>query len=335
MTIKKYFCFISTLALLFAFINQRAVACTELAINYKNQTIVGRNFDWPDKYAFLVINPIGIKRETQNSHIRGKQLSWTAKYGSITFNIADSTTKKLLLNSVMGGMNQYGLSASILWLQQSVYPKAPERPTIADNLWAQYFLDNAKTVKEAIKLASTIDVEPTVFHGQTVLLHLFLHDKTGDAAVMEYIHGQLKIYHGKNLPLDVLTNDTYTQSQTYLKTYQGFGGKIPLPGDYSSQARFVRAANFLKQIPKFNSLDQAIKYMFVALNGIAEPKTSPWPTVWSVVYNLSDKIIYFRNIDNSNIRSVQLNQINFATEKQMAQPINNSLSGDVTPFFSS
>ncbi len=332
--IKKYFFFISAFALLFVFTSQSAIACTELAINYKNQIIVGRNFDWPNKYAFLVVNPKGIKRESHNLHIDGKQLAWTAKYGSITFNIADPKTKKLVIDAVMGGINQRGLSASILWLQKAAYPKMPIKPTIATGLWVQYFLDNAKTVKQAIKLASKVDVEASIFRGKKMRLHLFIHDATGDSAVMEYNQGKLKIYHDKNLPIDVLTNDTYYQSTHYLKEYKGFGGELPLPSGYSSKARFVRAATFLKQKPKFTSTSQAIAYVFDALRRVSEARGTPWPTVWSVTYNLSRKIIYFKNIDNPNLRYVKLRQINFSKrQKQKAQSINNSLNGNVKAYF--
>ena len=334
MTIKKYFYFASMFALLFAFASQNTTACTELAVNYKNQIIVGRNFDWPNKYAFLVVNPKGIKRETRNLHIDGKQLEWTSKYGSITFNIADPKTKKLVIDAVMGGMNQRGLTASILWLQKATYPKMPIKPAIATGLWVQYFLDNAKTVKQAIKLASKVEVEASAFRGKKMRLHLFMHDATGDSAVMEYTRGKLKIYHDKNLPIDVLTNDTYHQSLHYLKEYKGFGGELPLPGGYTSKARFVRAATFLKQKQKFSSTSEAVAYVFDALRRVSEARGTPWPTVWSVTYNLSRKIIYFRNIDNPNIRFVKLKQINFARrQKQKAQTINNSLSGNVGAHF--
>ncbi len=77
-------------------------------------------------------------------------------------------------------MNQYGLSAAVLWLKESSYPAHSTQPTLVTGLWAQYFLDNAKTVKEAIQLANSFNIEPTVFDGKKILLHLILHDATGD-----------------------------------------------------------------------------------------------------------------------------------------------------------
>jgi len=312
-------------------------SCTEIMLNYNNQYVTGRNFDWPVnfKYAFIAINPMGIHRQSNDSNVQDKQLSWTAKYGSITIDLAKG--KDIALpKAVMSGMNQYGLSAAVLWLKESSYPAHPTQPTLATGLWAQYFLDNAKTVKEAIQLANSLNIEPTVFDGKKILLHLILHDATGDSAVMDYTQGKLHISHGKSLPIPALTNNSYNESMQNVKQYQGFGGKLPLPGGYETKERFVRAACFIKRLSPATSLQQTIAYTFAGLADTAAAPGTESPTVWSVVFDLKNKILYYRDIDNANIRSVNLMNFNLNQDQPMKVLIlNNDLNGSLNNLFQS
>ena len=48
-----------------------ADACTEFKLSYNGQSIIGHNFDWVNSYAFIVINPAGIKRRSGSIKSRG------------------------------------------------------------------------------------------------------------------------------------------------------------------------------------------------------------------------------------------------------------------------
>ncbi len=41
-----------------------ADACTEFRLSHDGQTIIGHNFDWVNPYAFILINPAGVKRHS-------------------------------------------------------------------------------------------------------------------------------------------------------------------------------------------------------------------------------------------------------------------------------
>ena len=98
-----------------------ADACTEFKLSYDGKSIIGHNFDWVNPYAFVVINPAGMKRHSGNMDSHFESLEWISKYGSVTVNLAGSD-HQVLLQAVMSGLNQLGLSASILWLESSGYP---------------------------------------------------------------------------------------------------------------------------------------------------------------------------------------------------------------------
>lgn len=324
---KTSLIFLSFLVLIFT---QIINACTTIKLQEGNNVLVGRNFDWPNKYGFLVINPIGTFHEEKELTKNNRPLSWSSQYGNVTFDLATKNGKPLT-QAVAGGMNQYGLVASILWLSHTQYPEKVEKTDLYSGLWAQYILDNSKTVSDAIRIMSHIQIQPTLFDGKKILVHLMVTDPEGHSAIFEYINGKLHIFTGKNAPIDVLTNTIYPHALEMLQHYKNFGGSEPLPSGYYTRARFVLAANFLRLLPKNVSLQQAIALNFEALGYLIELPGTESPTMWSVVYNLKNKTLYYRDIDNQNIRYLKLDDINFSNKKIDYEPflINNQLVGNI------
>jgi penicillin V acylase-like amidase (Ntn superfamily) len=311
---------------------QSLQACTEMLMHHNDQYVVGRNFDWPQTESFFMVNPIGEKHLITDFKGKGKALNWTSKYGSVSINYAEK--HKPILNAVMGGINQKGLVASILWLNNGKYPQAKTKPVVTSAMWVQYLLDNASTVKQAIALTKKISIQPTIFHGHKATLHLFVADAKGHVAIMEYVHGKLIVDQGKHLSTPVFANNTYAKSLACLKKYKNFGGQLTLPGGYASNARFVRAASFLKRMPKPNSLNQAIAFEFNALADTAEAVGTANATGWSVVYDLAHQKIYYRDVNNPNIRTLSLMQFNFSKDQPIKTlALNNHLSGNVASHF--
>lgn len=324
--------FIIFIIMLLSFVVIPTNACTNIKLNYQNQYVIGHNFDWPVKYSFIVINPAHSKHQSINfMNLKNNQtpLQWVSKYGSVTIDFVDKNNK-LDTNSVLSGINQYGLSASILWLDDTKYPEASKKPVIGTSTWVQYILDNAKTVAEAIEVSKKVDVQPTNYQGHPVLVHLVVHDALGHSAVMEYTNGNLKIYQGKALSVPVLTNHLYPDSIQSLQKYKNFGSDVSLPGGHYSATRFVLASYFLKKLPPITSNQQAIANTFVALGYLSQPPGSSWLTGWSVVYDLENKTLYYRDVDNQQIRFIHLKDFNFASKQPVKILLmNNHFNGDV------
>ncbi len=313
---------------------QIADACTEFKISENGQSVIAHNFDWINPYAFIVINPAGIKRHSVLIGSQFKPLEWESKYGSATVNLS-GPDHQVIPQAAISGINQFGLSASILWLENANYPSTATQPVLGTSQWVQYFLDNAKTVAEAVQLVQKFNVEPTLFHGQKISVHLMIHDVSGDSAVMEYLNGQLYIYHQKDLSTPVLTNTPYLETIQLLKQYQGFGGDAPLPGGYSTKARFVLAANFLKNLPPAHSTQQTVADAFNGLGYLIEIPGSEDPTVWSTVYDLSNQMLFYRTIDNQQIRFIHLNHFNLSKGQPIRiMSMKNDFTGDVENHFS-
>lgn len=313
-------------------------ACTRI-INATDPhaIIVGRTMDWSQRlYTNLWIMPRGIER---HGHVANNPIKWRAQYGSIIATAYDATTTD--------GMNEKGLAAHILWLNNADYGVRDDAiKGLSVTMWAQYYLDQFKNVNEAVaatdpKLFQLVAfVDPNSKH--SIKVHLALEDAGGDSAIIEYVQGQVHIYHDRQY--NVLTNSpTYPEQLTNLQQYIGFAGDKPLPGTTDSQDRFVRAAYYLKYLPKATSTKQAIAQTISIVRNIAEPFGLPRdeheeiePTIWHVILNLSDLTYHFNS--SAQLNYLWTNLHNF--DLNVGAPIlkldlvkQPNVSGDVTKLF--
>ena len=302
-------CMLSFLSFVFVFLAYSpASACSRvLSANNGQAVLVGRNMDWPENIdsAFWFL-PRGIKR---SGLAGGNAMVWAAKYSSI---VTASTVKGQ--SFVSDGLNEKGLEANQLWLNESDYGARNEtKPGLSIALWAQYVLDNYSTVADAVRdiqsgLYQIVDVNipmyiPTVGVTEArASLHLALADRTGDSAVIEYLNGKPVIYHDRKYT--IMTNSpTFDKQQENLKKYKGFGGKKPLPGTSDAADRFVRASFYMKNTPQPNNIREAIAYMLSVTRNASQPfivtldPKHPYTaaTIWRTVGDLTNGYYYYES----------------------------------------
>ena len=121
--------------------------------------------------------PSGMERE---DGVNGN-LKWTSKYGSVVATAFDLIA--------VDGMNEEGFAGHILWLAESDYgDPAPADTQLSQAVWLQYYLDNFKTVKEAVAWTKKSKVQIKQLFDPTghlvPTLHLALNDATGHLARM-------------------------------------------------------------------------------------------------------------------------------------------------------
>ena len=88
----------------------------------------------------MLINKRGVTKTVR----RGTPaLTWTSKYGSITFN-------QYGREFAHGGMNEAGLVIELMWLQETQYPGPDDRFGLDCLQWVQYHLDTSATVAEVL-----------------------------------------------------------------------------------------------------------------------------------------------------------------------------------------
>jgi choloylglycine hydrolase len=189
----------------------------------------------------------------------------------------------------MTGMNEAGLAASQMWLDEARYATADERPTIGVVEWIQYVLDTSATVDEALANIRKVRIE------SKVPLHYKLMDAQGHAAVVEFLDGEAVIRSGDSLPLAALANDTYARSLQFAGDVAS--GKAEATGS-GSLARFTRAS-LARQSP---DAGDPITFAFTTLADVAHPQR----TQWSIVYDTARRIVHWRTRENEAVKSVDL-----------------------------
>jgi hypothetical protein len=243
-----------------------AFSCTTFVLRQGDHIAFGRNYDWNIDYGLVFVNQAGLRKAPL--YPQPTSLSWSAKYGSVTFNQYGK-------EAPMDGMNQAGLVVAQMWLDGTTYPVADSRPGIGALPWIQYQLDNCATVEEVVRTDAIIRIYP----GNSPL-HFLVADRAGDAAVIEFLSGSMVVHRGNDLPVRVLTNNSYDDSVANLRQYAGFGGNAPIPSSSGSLSRFVRVADW---IARFGAQDPTpiTDYAFAILSSAAQTSTR-----WTIVYDI-------------------------------------------------
>lgn len=309
-------------------------ACTTVFLNDKGPVkAVARTVDlFTVDMPTIIVSPRGIQRSGETGN---NSLTWKSKYGSVSITEFHSY-------AVSDGMNEKGLAAHLLYLGTTKYPAPnPNKKHISNLMWAQYALDNYQTVAEALAGIKDLQVVATKVHDREWPLHLTIEDASGDSAIIEFVDKKMVIYHGSQY--QIMTNEpAYKIQLENLKKYQGFGGKLPLPGDPDPLSRFVRVATFLKTLPAPKDDIQAIAGVlsvirtamvpFGAVDTSGNEVEDAWATRWVSVADLTNKIYYFNSTSAPNIIWVDIKKLNLAEGAPVLSidPTDIKLVGDVS-----
>ncbi len=269
-------------------------ACTTFCLRDSGRVIFGKNYDWSIGDGLLVVNPRGLARVADSGD---RPARWTAKYGSVTFN-------QYGRDFPSGGMNEAGLAIELMWLEESRYPGNDARRTVDVLQWIQYQLDTQATVAEVLASNRTIRIV------SGAPLHYLVADRTGKVATVEFLDGRLVAHSGENLPVAVLTNDTYDRSLRYERDL----GDKPAPQDVRSLSRFARTVERVEGFVAAggNGKKDAVAYAFETLDQAAQPSTR-----WSLVYELDRLRVHFRTRERRPIRDLSFADLDF----RCSQPV--------------
>ncbi|MDH6243720.1 linear amide C-N hydrolase [Mycobacterium sp. OTB74] len=288
--------------------------CTRLVYLGPNGNIItGRSMDWElDLATNLWALPRGIRRTGKAGT---NSVEWTAKYGSVVASAYELCTTE--------GLNDVGLSANLLWLAESGYPKYDgTRPGVAISLWAQYVLDNFATVAEAVEQLQTepfvVVTEGVPGQDRLATLHLSLSDATGDSAIVEYIDGRQTIHHSRDY--QVMTNSPIFDQQLAINAYWAqLGGTVMLPGTNRAADRFARASFYVNAVPKSDDPEIALAAVLSVVRNVSVPfgiSTPDEPNIsstrWRTVAHHTRKLYFFESALTPNAFWVDLNKLDFS-----------------------
>jgi penicillin V acylase-like amidase (Ntn superfamily) len=280
-----------------------SIACTTFLLRKNNQLTFGKNYDWETGTGVVHTNLRG-KVKTSLPVDGTRSFQWTSRFGSVTFNQYGKEFPN-------GGMNEKGLVVELMWLNESKYPPADERPSISVLQWIQYQLDNCSTIEEVInsdkKLRVTSSGTPQ---------HYLVADANGHAATIEFLNGKMEVHTGDQLPYAVLANDPYEHSVQSFKQ--------------STNGRFTTACKMVQQFEKTAPEKPLVPYSFDVLKQVAQGNY----TKWSIVYDISNKQVFFKTLAKNEVKNIDIKQLSFNnTATPLSLNMNIDGKGDITHLF--
>jgi penicillin V acylase-like amidase (Ntn superfamily) len=267
---------------------EAAHACTTFCMSDGKSVVFGRNYDFEFGDGMLLVNKRGMNKF---GSARENPAHWISKYGSVTFN-------QYGRDAPQGGVNEKGLVVELMWLDATKYPARDQRPNLGQVEWIQYLLDNYATVGEVLARADDLRI-----FGRAPI-HYLVSDRTGNAAVLEFLDGKLVVTTGKDLPDKALANDTYANARAHADTKTGQSPAFTR----SSLDRFAAAAAGVKQFESAGSGKSPVAESFAILDRVAQPGY----TRWKIVYDLTALRIHWRTDRNDNVRHLDIGKLDFS-----------------------
>lgn len=301
--------------------------CTALSFK-SGSTYFGRNLDYEFSYGEeVVIIP-------RNYPIKYRHLAKDKNHYAIIGMAHVENSFPLLYDAI----NEYGLGmAGLNFVGNCVYEEINDnKVNIASFEFIIYLLSSCKNIKEVKEKLKIINVTKEAFSPQLPpsQLHYMVSDSE-ESIVIENRIGGIKIFEHT---IGVLTNnppfeyqmaalDNYKYLSTKdpentfskevdLKNYSRGMGAIGLPGDLSSQSRFVRIA-----FGKFNSTTyknekESVSQFFHLLHsveqqsGLCEVKPGKFEiTIYSSCCDLEKGIYYYTTYKNHQINAINMHDV--------------------------
>jgi len=311
-------------------------ACTYFFLKAKDgSTISGRTdefYSTTDSKIDLI--PRGVIFNT-TAPAGTKAISWKTRYGFVAISMFNK--------DIFGeGMNEKGLAAGGLYFEDAKYPAVePGDEAVKMDDAVGWILGNFQNVEEVRKALLKVKVwsDSNNPFEKPMPMHLYVTDATGGSIVIECIDGSIKVWDNK--ANGVMSNEPdlgwhlnnlrfYSNVNPYTPFSPELGsgdwalgsGLMSLPGDYSCASRFVRTSLLKRFSQQPETADGGVNLALHLISAIDIPygpqiwiqgqtRNIQW-TVWSVIYDHTNKFFYYRTYENPTLRRFDLNKLNFS-----------------------
>lgn len=247
--------------------------------------------------------------------------------------------------------NEMGLSmAGLNFPEYTDYkPFVARKDNIAPFEFIPWILGQCATVSHARQLLSKINLWKESFCSDLPLtpLHWMISDRNS-SIVVECVKDSLCIYEN---PMGVLTNSPSFDMQLFhlnnymhltshtpqnlfapdldLKKYSNGMGTLGMPGDWSSQSRFVKAAFVKMNSVCGNSEIESVSQFFHILSSVEHQRGCVVInenlyeiTLYSSCCNTDKGIYYYKTYDNSQITAVDMHRTDLESTQLSIYPLN-------------
>ena len=321
-----------------------SMACTGISLTAADGSYIqARTIEWA--YGALKSEYVIIPRgETLQSYTPTGMngIKFKARYGVVGLAVVEK-------EFIAEGINEAGLSAGLFFFPRygsyESYESVDNPRTLADLQDVQWMLTQCATIDEVMEAVKRVRI---VALEKTAVVHWRIGDPSGRQVVMEIVGGEVNFYENE---VGVLTNAPgYNWQVTNLENYVNLrpgsaqsyqlggvtlepnGGSTAmhgLPGDFTPPSRFVRAAFFRNTAPQRATGVDTVLEAFHLLNNFDVPiaienpteHNLPSATQWTSAIDLTSRTVYYKTAYNSTIRSIALDNIDFAKVKYASYPL--------------
>ena len=342
---------IITAALFYGLSAEEANACTGISLPaLDGSNVVARTVEWaatPMQCGYMVAPR---KTKMQSFTPTGENgLKYNAVYGFVGVYTEYEPF-------VVEGMNETGLSAGLFFFpgygEYAEYNQDHNDKTLCDMQFVSWVLSQFSSIDEV--QAAIKNIELVTLSHKIGSVHWRIVQPDGRMVVMEIVGGVPQFYENT---LGVITNAPgfkwhMTNLNNYINlapgsapdntikegvTLQPLGhgsGMLGLPGDFTSPSRFVRATFFQTTAPALSTGFDAVVQAFHILNNFDIPigsqhakadipKGLPSATQVTTASDQNALRFYYRTAWNSNIRCIDLKNVDFKKVKYTSQPLDN------------
>ncbi len=319
-----------------------AEACTRAVyLGPENRVLTGRSMDWKlpivsNLWAF----PRGMKRDGAAGE---RSVSWTSQYGSLAVSGYDIATAD--------GMNEAGLVVNLLWEVEATYPEDDGvTPRISLAIFPQYLLDRYGSVAEAVADLRDNPVQvaggdvPVGPPGKAATVHVSMSDASGDSAVIEFVRGEMVIWHDRSY--QVMTNEpTYDRQLAILEYWRGVNPREFQPGTVRATDRFVRANFYINTVEQSADARTAAASVFSVIRQVSVPwgisiadQPNLSTTRWRIVADQLDRRYYVESVISPSVFWVDLAKLDLSEgapvmKLDLGVDMERILSGEVSGSF--
>ncbi len=327
--------------------------CTA-AIYQTQNTYFGRNLDYDFSYGeetVIVPRNFPFHFREAKSHDSHHAIIGIAYVADTPTNLLVNGTPKsypLLYDAV----NEKGLGiAGLNFVGNAVYnAHIDDKDNISQFEFIPWVLSQCATVSEAKTLLTKMNFRDLKFNDQLPIaeLHWIIADNTS-SIVVESVADGLKIYDN---PVGILTNNPPFDEQLFhlnnyinltnqepvnrfapnlnLQAYSRGMGAIGLPGDLSSQSRFVKATFTKTHSLSADDEMSSVSQFFHILHSVEQQygccdlgDDHYEHTLYSSCYNLEKGIFYYTTYNNHQISALNLHHVDLDSSELFRYPITN------------
>lgn len=323
-------------------------ACTGITLKSKDgSTIAARTIEWAESVMNTMYVVVPRNEKLQSLTPTGTDgIKFNTKYGYVGLAVEQK-------EFIVEGINEKGLSAGLFYFpnfgKYEPYNAELKNICLADFQVVSYVLAKCTTtdeVKEALSKVRIINIDP-----RSSTVHWRFTEPSGKQIVLEIVD---EVMHFYDNPLGVFTNSPgiewhWTNLNNYINLQPGnapehnFGpleakslghgsGMLGLPGDFTPPSRFVRATFFQLTAPQQPNAQESVFQAFHLLNNFDIPTGTELPlgkasadmpsaTQFTVASDTHNRKIYYRTMYNSNIRCIDLTNIDFGKVTYQTKPL--------------